>query len=635
MVAQERTEQTLKYLTLLSHQFPNQQAVFTEIINLQAILNLPKGTEHFMSDLHGEYEAFMHILNNCSGVVREHVDEIFGDELTSEQKGELCTLIYYPSEKIARVRAARLDSPSWYKENLNNLIQIARALSSRYTRSKVRKAIPQDYAYIIDELLHTHPDENNYRVRYHERIIDSILETASADDFIRSLSALIKRLAVDHLHLVGDVFDRGGGAAKIMDSLMEYHSLDIQWGNHDILWMGAAAGEPACIVSVLRNNLRYDNYEILENDYGISLRELVAFADRTYRENDGRSPLIKAINVLLFKLEGQIIARHPEFDMEDRLLLDKIDVDRGTVSIAGTEHALNTRDFPTLDSAHPYRLTEDEQRIVDKLVYEFTSDDRLSRHVEFLYSHGSIYLARNGNLLFHGCVPMNEDGTFSSMNCMGTWRAGKDYLDFCDRIARKAWRDRNQEALDWMWYLWIGFKSPISGRVVKTFERSYIDDRSTWEEPMDPYFELTHDIYACDAIMREFGLMPGYGHIINGHTPVKTKKGEQPIRADGRLLVIDGGFCRAYHPKTGIAGYTLISSSRGMRLKAHEAFKSVEEALTRNADIQSETNRFDIATRRLMVSDTDTGEVIRGQINDLRLLLDAYRNGTIAERRLR
>ena len=635
MVAQERTEQTLKYLTLLSHQFPNQQAVFTEIINLQAILNLPKGTEHFMSDLHGEYEAFMHILNNCSGVVREHVDEIFGDELTSEQKGELCTLIYYPSEKIARVRAARLDSPSWYKENLDNLIQIARALSSRYTRSKVRKAIPHDYAYIIDELLHTHPDENNYRVRYHERIIDSILETASADDFIRSLAALIKRLAVDHLHLVGDVFDRGGGAAKIMDSLMEYHSLDIQWGNHDILWMGAAAGEPACIVSVLRNNLRYDNYEILENDYGISLRELVAFADRTYRENDGRSPLIKAINVLLFKLEGQIIARHPEFDMEDRLLLDKIDVDRGTVSIAGTEHALNTRDFPTLDSAHPYRLTEDEQRIVDKLVYEFTSDDRLSRHVEFLYSHGSIYLARNGNLLFHGCVPMNEDGTFSSMNCMGTWRAGKDYLDFCDRIARKAWRDRNQEALDWMWYLWIGFKSPISGRVVKTFERSYIDDRSTWEEPMDPYFELTHDIYACDAIMREFGLMPGYGHIINGHTPVKTKKGEQPIRADGRLLVIDGGFCRAYHPKTGIAGYTLISSSRGMRLKAHEAFKSVEEALTRNADIQSETNRFDVATRRLMVSDTDTGEVIRGQINDLRLLLDAYRNGTIAERRLR
>ena len=635
MVAQERTEQTLKYLTLLSHQFPNQQAVFTEIINLQAILNLPKGTEHFMSDLHGEYEAFMHILNNCSGVVREHVDEIFGDELTSEQKGELCTLIYYPSEKIARVRAARLDSPSWYKENLNNLIQIARALSSRYTRSKVRKAIPHDYAYIIDELLHTHPDENNYRVRYHERIIDSILETASADDFIRSLAALIKRLAVDHLHLVGDVFDRGGGAAKIMDSLMEYHSLDIQWGNHDILWMGAAAGEPACIVSVLRNNLRYDNYEILENDYGISLRELVAFADRTYRENDGRSPLIKAINVLLFKLEGQIIARHPEFDMEDRLLLDKIDVDRGTVSIAGTEHALNTRDFPTLDSAHPYRLTEDEQRIVDKLVYEFTSDDRLSRHVEFLYSHGSIYLARNGNLLFHGCVPMNEDGTFSSMNCMGTWRAGKDYLDFCDRIARKAWRDRNQEALDWMWYLWIGFKSPISGRVVKTFERSYIDDRSTWEEPMDPYFDLTHDIYACDAIMREFGLMPGYGHIINGHTPVKTKKGEQPIRADGRLLVIDGGFCRAYHPKTGIAGYTLISSSRGMRLKAHEAFKSVEEALTRNADIQSETNRFDVATRRLMVSDTDTGEVIRGQINDLRLLLDAYRNGTIAERRLR
>ena len=631
MVATERAEQTIKYLSLLSQQFPNQQSVFTEIINLQAILNLPKGTEHFMSDLHGEYEAFMHILNNCSGVIREHVDEIFADTMSNREKGDLCTLIYYPSEKLRLVRAAKQDSPSWYKENLDHLITVARSLSSRYTRSKVRKAIPHDYAYIIDELLHTHPDENNYRIRYHERIIDSILETDSTDDFIRSLSALIKRLAVDHLHLVGDVFDRGGGAAKTKDRLMDYHSLDIQWGNHDILWMGAAAGEEACIISVLRNNLRYGNYEILENDYGISLRALVAFANKTYHANDDITPLIKAINVLLFKLEGQIIMRHPEFDMHDRLLLDKIDTDAGTVDIDGATWQLRTTDFPTVDPEHPYDLTAEEQGIVDKLVAEFTGADHLRRHIEFLYSHGSVYLVRNGNLLFHGCVPMNEDGTFSSFNCMGTYRSGRDYLDFCDNVARRAWRMHDRDALDWMWYLWIGFKSPMSGRLVKTFERSYIEDRTSWEEPMDPYFTLTQDIPACDAIMREFRLLPGTGHIINGHTPVKAVAGEKPIRADGRLLVIDGGFCRAYHPKTGIAGYTLISSSRGMRLKAHEAFRSVDEALTRNADIQSETTRFDVAKRRLMVSDTDTGEEIRSHINDLRLLLDAYRNGVLPE----
>lgn len=633
MIAAERSEQTMKYLTLLSEKFPNQQAVFTEIINLQAILNLPKGTEHFMSDLHGEYEAFLHILNNCSGVVREHVDEDFGDSLSEREKGELCTLIYYPREKIALARAAHQDSPTWYKTILDQLITVARRLSSRYTRSKVRKAIPHDFAYIIDELLHTHPDENNYRVRYHERIIDSILETDSTEDFIYSLAELIKVLAVDHIHLVGDVFDRGGGAAKIMDRLLrcEHQRTDIQWGNHDILWMGAAAGEPACIVTVLRNNLRYGNFEILENDYGISLRELVSFADRTYRAGERITPLIKAINVMLFKLEGQIILRHPEFDMHDRLLLDKIDLADATVEIDGTRWPLTTSDFPTLDPDSPYELTPEEGRIIDKLVQEFTGSDHLRRHIDFLYRHGSMYLVRNSNLLFHGCVPMSADGTFTNVNCLGTWRAGRDYMDFCDSIARRAWRTREQEALDWMWYLWVGHKSPASGRLVKTFERSYIADESTWTEPMDPYFELTREVPACDAIMREFGIVPGSGHIINGHTPVKTIKGESPIRADGRLLVIDGGFCQAYHPKTGIAGYTLIASSRGMRLKAHEAFKSVEEAIMRNADIQSETTRFDVPTRRLMVSDTDTGEEIRAQINDLRQLLEAYRTGQLPE----
>ena len=634
MLSPNRSEQTMKYLSLLSEQFPNQQAVFTEIINLQAILNLPKGTEHFMSDLHGEYQAFMHILNNCSGVVREHVDIIFGDALTDEERGDLCTLIYYPREKLARVRTARQDSPTWYRTVLDQLITVARRLSSRYTRSKVRRAIPHDYAYIIDELLHTHPDENNYRVRYHERIIDSILETDSTEEFICSLADLIKRLAVDHLHLVGDVFDRGGGAAKIMDELLTYHSLDIQWGNHDLLWMGAAAGQPACIATVLRNNLRYGNYEILENDYGISLRELMSFANRTYRAGERIQPVLKALNVLLFKLEGQIIQRHPEFDMEDRLLLERIDAERGTVEIDGVDWPLVTRDFPTVDPADPYRLTRAEQRIVDKLVAEFTAPGQLQRHVEFLYSHGSMYKVSNNNLLFHGCVPMNEDGTFSSINCMGTWRSGKDYLDYCDLIARRAWRDRDQDSLDWMWYLWIGFKSPASGRLVKTFERSYIEDTSTWKEPMDPYFTLTREAGPCDAILREFGIQAtAQGHIINGHTPVKTKAGEEPVRADGKLLVIDGGFCTAYHPATGIAGYTLISSSHGMRIKAHKAFKSVEEALTNNADIQSETNSFDESDRPIMVSDTDTGDEIRDQIQDLRQLLDAYRTDLLPERR--
>ena len=633
MSAHDRLDRSMKYLSLLSQQFPTQQAAFTEIINLQAILNLPKGTEHFMSDLHGEYEAFMHILNNCSGVVREHVDETFGDELTEAEKADLCTLIYYPHEKLALVRTAHQDSPTWTKQTLNLLIAVTRRLSSRYTRSKVRKAIPHDFAYIIDELLHTHPDENNYRVRYHERILDSILETGSTEDFIAALAELIKVLAVDHIHLVGDIYDRGGGAAKIVDRLIacKHQRTDIQWGNHDLLWMGAAAGEEACVVSVLRNNLRYGNYEILENDYGISLRGLVAFADRTYRAGERITPLIKAINVLLFKLEGQIIQRHPEFDMEERLILGRIDKEAGTVVIDGETWPLVTRDFPTLDPEHPYELTPEERRIVDKLVAEFTSSDHLRRHVEFLFRNGSMYLVRNGNLLFHGCVPLNEDGTFASMNCEGTWRSGRDYLDFCDEIARRAWRDRDRSALDWLWYLWIGFRSPASGRYVKTFERSYIEDKSTWEEPMDPYFTLTHEPSACDTVMREFGVAPESGHIINGHTPVKTGSGEKPIRADGKLLVIDGGFCAAYHPKTGIAGYTLISSSRGMRLKAHEAFKSVEAALAHNADIQSETTRFASASRRIMVSDTDTGAEIREQIGDLRLLLDAYRTGALPE----
>lgn len=627
-----------KYLRLLAHSYPNQQAVFTEIINLQAILNLPKGTEHFMSDLHGEYEAFLHILNNCSGVVREHIEEVFAGRMSHAEMSELCTLIYYPKEKLAKVQAEGAATDTWYKDRLDELITLARALSSRYTRSKVRKAIPHDYAYIIDELLHTHPDENNYRVRYHERIIESILETGATQDFIVSLSALIKRLVIDHLHLVGDIYDRGAGAAHIMDALMSYHSLDIQWGNHDILWIGAAAGSPACIMTVLRNNLRYNNFSILENDYGISLRPLMSFAKSAYTDesdvNSQLTPLLKCVNVLLFKLEAQVIQAHPEFGMNGRLLLDKISgVNRDAeITLAdGKTYPLITSNFPTLDASHPFELTPDEQAVVNGLVHQFTHAKTLQTHMDFLVQKGSMYKVVNNNVLFHGCLPMNSDGTFAAIDCEGERLSGRAYLDFCDHMVRYAWAERHTRALDWMYYLWIGFRSPVSGRYVKTFERSYIADTSTWSEPMDPYFDLTSNQTTANDVMRAFNVDPEIGHIINGHTPVKTAQGEKPLRAHNKILVIDGGFCSAYHPKTGIAGYTLIYSSRGMRLKAHEAFSSVEAALEQNADIASTTNLFEPATERIMVAETDTGATIRAQIEDLRELLQAYRTGMIQE----
>ena len=638
MIALSLAPERLRYLRLLACQFPSQQAASSEIINLQAILNLPKGTEHFMSDVHGEYEAFMHIVNNCSGVVREHVDAVFGDALGAGEKAELRTLIYYPREKLARVRQARLDSPAWYQETLARLVRVARRLSARYTRSKVRKALPAAYAYIIDELLHTHPDEENYRVRYHERIVASIIETGSAADFIASLAALIKRLAVDRLHIVGDVYDRGAHADKVMDVLMAHHNVDIQWGNHDVLWMGAAAGEPACIMTVLRNNLRYDNFEVLERGYGIGLRELAFFAERTYRRDEGEerrwglTPLVKAVNVMLAKLEGQIVRRHPEFDMADRLLLDKLDRKGGTVEIAGTRWPLATCDFPTVDPADPYALSDEESALVAQLAEAFTGNARLRRHVSFLYERGSLYLACNRNLLFHGCVPLNEDGTFSAVLSDGAQHAGPCLFDFCDAVARRAWRTRAEDDLDWMWYLWCGRNSPLTGRTVKTFEHSFVADERAWDEPQNPYYRLARDPAVCRMILRAFGLPAEHAHTVNGHTPVRAKDGEGPVRADGRLLVIDGGFCRAYRQTTGIAGYTLIYSSHGMRIKEHRPFESVEEALEENADITSITDCFEPVERTVMVADTDAGEEIREQISDLRQLLAAYREGVLPER---
>ncbi len=621
-----------KYLELLAEKFPTTQSVFTEVINLEAILNLPKGTEHFVSDVHGEYEAFEHILNNCSGVIRERVGQAFAMELTRDEQADLCTLIYYPELKLRRLREQDRLTSEWYAITLTRLVRLARRLSGSYTRSKVRKAMPVAYAYIIDELLHISPDERETRLAYHQRIIDTIVDTGSADDFVCSLAALIKRLAVDHLHVVGDVFDRGPHADKIMERLMAYHSIDVQWGNHDIVWMGAAAGSYACLAAVIRNNIHYDSLKILESAYGVSLRELALFAEATYRADDGMSPVEKAISVILFKLEGQTIRRHPNWHMDDRLLLEHVDAERGVAVVNGREYELRTCDFPTLEADDPYALTPEEQRVMDNLMNAVRSSDKLRRHVGFLFEHGSTYLVHNGNVLFHACVPMNEDGSFCAVNHQGQMLSGRAYYDYADRLARRAWHEHDQVSLDWMWYLWCGRFSPLSGRVVKTFERTYFADRSTWEEPRDPYFSHTEDPAMCARVLEEFGADVERGVIINGHTPVHAAAGESPVKAGGRLVVIDGGFCQAYHSTTGIAGYTLIADPEGMRIKAHRPFGSIADVLDLNADIVSDDDRFQRNPRPLFIGDTDTGADICGQIADLRALLDAYRTGEVLER---
>ena len=621
-----------KYLELLAEKFPTTQSVFTEVINLEAILNLPKGTEHFVSDVHGEYEAFEHILNNCSGVIRERVGQAFAMELTRDEQADLCTLIYYPELKLRRLREQDRLTSEWYAITLTRLVRLARRLSGSYTRSKVRKAMPVAYAYIIDELLHISPDERETRLAYHQRIIDTIVDTGSADDFVCSLAALIKRLAVDHLHVVGDVFDRGPHADKIMERLMAYHSIDVQWGNHDIVWMGAAAGSYACLAAVIRNNIHYDSLKILESAYGVSLRELALFAEATYRADDGMSPVEKAISVILFKLEGQTVRRHPNWHMDDRLLLEHVDAERGVAVVDGREYELRTRDFPTLEADDPYALTPEEQRVMDNLMNAVRSSDKLRRHVGFLFEHGSTYLVHNGNVLFHACVPMNEDGSFCAVNHQGQMLSGRAYYDYADRLARRAWHEHDQVSLDWMWYLWCGRFSPLSGRVVKTFERTYFADRSTWEEPRDPYFSHAEDPAMCARVLEEFGADVERGVIINGHTPVHAAAGESPVKAGGRLVVIDGGFCQAYHSTTGIAGYTLIADPEGMRIKAHRPFGSIADVLDLNADIVSDDDRFQRNPRPLFIGDTDTGADIRGQICDLRALLDAYRTGEVLER---
>lgn len=626
------TGDRMKFLRLLSEKYPTRQQVCTEIINLQAILNLPKGTEHFMSDLHGEYEAFFHILNNSAGVIREKVDMAFEEVLTARERSSLCTLIYYPQEKLRRIHEEGRNTEEWYRFVLQKLIDLAKLLSSKYTRSKVRKAMPSEYSYILDELLHAQPDEDNNQMVYHSKIIDTLLRLEEGDDFIIALSSLIKRLAVDHLHIVGDIFDRGERPDAILNMLIDHHSLDIEWGNHDILWMGAACGSQACIAAVVRNCLSYNNISVLEQGYGISLRPLVLFAEKMYDEEDPNKAAKKAISIILFKLEGQIIRRNPEYQMEDRLLLDKVDYENACIELDGKSYPLKEKRFPTVDRDDPYKLSQAEREIMDELEKLFLESEQLQRHVEFLYSHGSMYQVFNGNLLFHGCVPLDEDGALKAIHLEGRIYQGRSYMDYADMAARRAFfsEDPPQRYLDFMWYLWCGSNSPLSGRVVKTFERTFIEDKSTWEEPKNPYYEYQSSEPVCRMLLREFGLYSENSHIINGHTPVHVNQGENPLKAHGRLIVIDGGFCKAYQKTTGIAGYTLIFNSHGMRLKSHQPFSGMEVALEENMDIDSESQQVVTFPKRVMVADTDTGERLKEQIADLEDLLTAYREGWIA-----
>ena len=657
-------ENNKKYLKLLAQKYPTKQAVSSEIINLSAICNLPKGTEHFMSDIHGEYEAFCHILNNCSGVIHEKVDLLFRDILSNVERQEICTLIYYPKEKLEMLHKECELPEEWYRMMLGNLIEVAKLLSSKYTRSKVRKAMPKEFAYIIDELLHVQKDEDDNQVRYHKVILDTILNIHNGDEFIIALANLIKRLAVDHLHIVGDIFDRGPCADMILDLLMEHHSLDIEWGNHDILWMGAACGNKASIANVIRNNLKYNNTRILENGYGISLRNLALFGEKTYKDKEPMDAALKAISVILFKLEEQIICRHPEYEMNGRLLLSKINLNDFTIKTADSDlnnkntitantyiknnynkndtdtvsdsngnsycnptellYKLSDTDLPTINPDNPLALTEQENAIMDELQAAFIGSNRLQKHIKFLYEKGSMYKIFNNNLLYHGCVPLDEYGNFDGITLDGVVYQGKKYLDYADKMARLAYLDNdNENALDFMWFLWAGHKSPLCGRVIKTFERSMINDENTWHEPTNPYYRFYHTEKTCNMILHEFGLFSPESHIINGHTPVKTIEGESPIRANGKLLVIDGGFSKAYHETTGIAGYTLIFNSHGMRIKAHHPFESVYKALRDNKDIDSESEIVYTASPRILVKDTENGKQIRDEISDLKMLLNS------------
>ncbi len=650
------TQDQIHYLHLLSKQYPTVQSAGSEIIRLRAILNLPKGTEHFMSDIHGEHEAFLHILNSGSGEIREKLDLVFSGILSQQDINDLATLIYYPKAKLSMVMDTHTDMDAWYHMTLQQLVQFCRYVSTKHTRSKVRSYIPEGYENIIDELLHIRDEEGSRRTQF-ESILLTIVQIGMAPNVILAICAVIKRLIMDHLHIVGDIFDRGPRADIVMDSLMNAGSVDIQWGNHDILWMGAASGSRTLVATVLSNSIRYNNLDVIETGYGISLRPLSIFANEVYKHCDVSrfqvklmnddvatekdkllsARMYKAITIILFKLEGQKLLRRPEFGMADRLLLDRIDYENRTIEIAGTTYSLLDWDFPTIDPADPYRLTAEEQQVISQLTDSFRYSEKLQKHIRFLYSKGGLYKVINGNLLFHGCIPMNPDGSLMSFTIGGKIRSGREFLDYAEKTARKAYYDHRgtperEFGMDFLWWLWAGRNSPIFGRDrMTTLERRFVADESTWAEPKNPYYTYYQDPAVCEMLLKEFGLEGPHCHIINGHVPVRVKKGESPIKGGGKLLVIDGGFSKAYQATSGIAGYTLIYNSRHYRMVSHQPFAGKRQALQHNDDIINDSVIFEKLETRMKVAATDEGKELQQRVDDLLLLLAAYRSGAVRE----
>ncbi len=644
----------LYYLEQMSEQYPTISKASSEIINLQSILNLPKGTEHFLSDIHGEYEAFSHVLRNGSGAVRKKIDDVFGDSMSDEDKSALATLIYYPKRKMELIKKKEEDIDSWYRVTLYCLIEVCKTVSSKYTRSKVRKSLPEDYAYIIEELITEKPEVLN-KEAYYESIVNTIVDLNRSEAFITALCELIQRLSVDHLHILGDIYDRGSGPHLIMDRLCRYHSLDIQWGNHDIIWMGAAAGQLTCIATVIRNSIRYGNLDLLEEGYGINMVPLATFAMKAYaddpcdvfvykvapkmnnEETELTRKMHKAIAMIRFKLEGQMILKYPEYGMEDRLLLDKINYEKKTVMVDGVEYSMNDTHFPTVDPEHPYDLTEEEAEVMSRLQSSFKHCEKLQRHIQLMLKKGGMYRIYNGNLLFHGCVPMTKDGEFAKVNIYGEEYSGRALFDVLETYVRKAFFSDNkkekEKGADIMWYIWTAKNSPLYGRAkMATFERYFIDDESTHEEKKNAYYELINKHETAQKILDEFGLEGENVHIINGHVPVRRLSGESPVKCDGKVIVIDGGFSQAYRGRTGIAGYTLIFNSYGLTLTAHQPFESSEKAVREEIDIVSQRETVEVVEHRILVGDTDDGRTMRHKIKMLKKLIAAYQSGEIAER---
>ncbi len=613
----------MKFYKMLAEKWPTKKDVASEIINLQAIVGLPKGTEHFVSDIHGEYEHFIHIMRTASGVIKAKIYDTFKESLTNEQQTRLANLIYYPEEVLDRAKKDR----DWYEETLLHLIEVCRTACGKYTRSKVRKALPEKYAYIIDELLNC-DGKNINKEHYYNKIIESIISLDCADDFITEIAGVIRTLSIDHLHIVGDIFDRGPRPDIVMDTISQYKSVDIQWGNHDIVWMGAMMGNEACIAVSVANNLKYENIEFLEEGYGVSLRQLERFAVHNYSGKNHAEKMYKAMSVIRFKIEDRVMKENPEFGMTEKTRLDKIDFDNFT----WCGYEMNSKEFPTIDRNDPCKLTPEEEQIIKGLKYSFMHSEKMQKHLNFLFSKGSIYLCYNGNLLYHGCIPLDKDGEFKKMRFKGRTFVGKDWLDFCEKQLRAIYTKTKNTSSDFAWYLWCGEWSPLFGKEnMATFERMFLDDKTSHIENKLPYFAFQDNEDICKKILKEFGLKTS-GHIINGHIPVKYKAGESPIKAKGRLLMIDGGMAKSYRKETGIAGYTLTFNSYGLTLTSHSSYEEIETIIENNLDMMSQKNVVEKATRRILVGDTDTGRKLFDDIEDLKTLMFLYNSGVIPEK---